>query len=251
MTNIIMHFVFDHSTLEYWRKKYEEDKGQDTDNPNILATRIISRGTPITHEDINSVLQSQGYFISAEELEQLKDITYTEYDLSDKIDELRSKYPIKSKDWAIYMLSNSYYILYMNPVNNDLLVAGGSPGVANALNSGEPLFNAFVLSRFELDTAYEPNILTLDDLLNLIVKARVDFKTSFVRKPAGRPSSTTPPITLVRCSDGLEFHFDNFNAARTWLLENTNKNVDNLTIRRRLASGIALNGIIYKPGADQ
>jgi hypothetical protein len=64
----------------------------------------------------------------------------------------------------------------------------------------------------ELDNS---NIHQLEDLLALIAKAKEVYKKTYVRKPAGRPKSTTPSVTITRVSDNAEFQFDNFNSART------------------------------------
>lgn len=121
------------------------------------------------------------------------------------------------------------------------------------LNTGELLWNQFTFTRGNPTPEQEANgnILTLEGLLELIAEAKVTFKKTYVRKPAGRPKSTTPPVTITRVSDGSQFHFENFNSARIWLLENAQTNVSNDTIRRRIKSGIQLNGFIYKPGASK
>lgn len=51
------------------------------ENPFITAARIIARGGPITHEDVNAVLVNQGISITKEELEQLKAIPYSIFSL--------------------------------------------------------------------------------------------------------------------------------------------------------------------------
>jgi hypothetical protein len=61
----------------------EKDTGQDSTNPHLLAARIIQRGGPITHHDINSVLAHQGHQITESELETLKSIPFTTYTLKD------------------------------------------------------------------------------------------------------------------------------------------------------------------------
>lgn len=71
-----------------------------------------------------------------------------------------------------------------------------------------------------------------------------------MRKPAGRPKSTTPSVDVLRVADNAVFKFSNLNSARTWLLNETNTNVSNDTIRRRIKSGIPLNGFLYKPGTE-
>lgn len=86
------------SQKEYWSKVAEEDEGQETTNPNILASRIIKRGGPITHEDVNSVISSQGYSITEEELEALKNVEFMLYSLSGMvINFLKSLYPSTRK----------------------------------------------------------------------------------------------------------------------------------------------------------
>lgn len=143
-----------------------------------------------------------------------------------------------------------YVFNSMVGISNNALSALGTKSntLIEALNSGNPLWNEFLLTRDvptpeQLDNA---NLLSLPDLLDLISKVKTNYKISYVRKPAGRPKSTTPPVTIVRNSDNKEFPFDNFNSARAWLLNSTGKNVSNDTIRRRIQSGIPLNGFTYK-----
>lgn len=82
------------SSKEYWRKVSEADTGQVTDNPNIIASRIIKRGGPITHEDVNAVLASQGHSITKEELDTLINLEYTSYSLVDVvIAKLKAMFP--------------------------------------------------------------------------------------------------------------------------------------------------------------
>lgn len=86
------------SQKEYWSKVAEKDVGQETDNPNLLASRIIKRGGPITHEDVNRVIASQGHSITEEELEALKNIDFIPYSLSETvINFLKSLYPSTRK----------------------------------------------------------------------------------------------------------------------------------------------------------
>lgn len=340
---------------EYWKSVSEKDTGQETDNPNILAARIIKRGGPVTHKDVNAVLASQGHSVTEQELDQLKNIDFTLYSLMDiVIKQLKAMYPstrnkpLIPKMTAIYTLINTvtgvlyvgstqnlgerlrhyfkahkgenirtilrdirntginlfqmriflipehlqelrlllaleqYYILTLNPGNNDILVAGGSPGgmwlseinslatsiplylflegqliyifnsmngitnnatsilrtstniIGNCLNTGTLLFNTFTLSRVNTSTG-QPSLITLEELLVLLEKARIHARATRVStKPRGGPrsgpESTTPAVKLTRCSDGAIFEFDNFNATRTWLLNNTGKNVSNDTI---------------------
>jgi hypothetical protein len=67
------------TTTNYWAQRVEKDVGQDSSNPHIIAARIIARGGPITHLDINAVLASQGHSITAEELEELKSIPFNTF----------------------------------------------------------------------------------------------------------------------------------------------------------------------------
>lgn len=102
------------SRKEYWNKVWEKDTGQKTDNPNIIAGRIIKRGGPVTHEDVNAVLASQGHSVTEQELEELKKLEYTLYSLLNVIiDKLKLLYPSSRnkpdlpKEWSIYMLINT------------------------------------------------------------------------------------------------------------------------------------------------
>lgn len=84
----------------------------------------------------------------------------------------------------------------------------------------------------------------------LIGETKAEYKKHYVRKPAGRPKSTTPSVNITRLSDKSVFKFDNFNSARTWLLKEAQMNVSNDTIRRRIASGAPLNGFLYTSVED-
>jgi hypothetical protein len=105
----------------------------------------------------------------------------------------------------------------MNGLSNDAVsILRTSTNIIGAcLNTGSLLFNTFTLSRVNLPTEQNSNIVSLDELLKLLEDARIDARTNRVRKPAGRPQSTTAPVNLVQCSDGTILKFDNFNAART------------------------------------
>lgn len=69
------------SQKDYWKDVYEKDTGQDTQNPNIIAARTIASGKPVTHQDINAVLSLQGHSITEAELEALKVLPSTEYNI--------------------------------------------------------------------------------------------------------------------------------------------------------------------------
>ena len=199
---------------EFYKDLAEKDTSQDTNNPNIIAARIIKRGGEITHHDINAVLEHQGITITKQELQELKKLQYTEHKLTaSTMQDLRNAYPKKTADkvWAIYQLTNNisgidyigstttlgerllhyfkkhskenlrsiladiratginlftlrlliipvhlreawllialeqYYILALNPGNNDILVAAGSPGgmwlsERNSATNGIPLY---------------------------------------------------------------------------------------------------------------
>lgn len=92
----------------------ETDNGQATTNPHLLAARIIKRGGPITHSDINAVLESQGFSITAEELEELKSLEKTSYSMSTLLDlsspgriVFNRLCPEKgSKAWGVYIYTN-------------------------------------------------------------------------------------------------------------------------------------------------
>ena len=78
----------------------EKDTGQISTNPHIIAARIIAdvraTGRMVTHTDINTVLENQGYSITAEELDQLKAIPYNTYSFADTsliIKALKTLYP--------------------------------------------------------------------------------------------------------------------------------------------------------------
>lgn len=101
------------SRAYYWRQRAEKDTGSETTNPHILAERIINRGGPITHNDINTVLENQGLSITEKELEELKAIKPVTYSLSD-LQEIKKQFPKDSKGWCIYQFTNtltneSYY----------------------------------------------------------------------------------------------------------------------------------------------
>lgn len=335
------------TSASYLQDRFEKDDGQPTNNPHILAARIISRGGPITHNDINQVLRHQGIEITENELEELIAIPYKEYSLPVKQNtEFKENYPRKGEPkWGIYMFINNisgtfyvgsssslgerllhywkshanklvlrsilqdirnnglhnftlrvydlplhlqntrcllaleqYYILSMNPGNNSLFVVNTSPGgkwlseansvtnsvqinmfhngeliyvfnsmvgltnnalsalsvksndLIHCLNTGELLWNEFTFTRGTLDHNKD-NLMTREDLLVLINNTKKTYKSNYVRKPAGRPKSTTPPVDIVRLSDNQVFEFSNFNAARTWLLNEAKLNVSNDTIR--------------------
>lgn len=138
----------------------------------------------------------------------------------------------------------------MNGITNNAVNGLGatSKSIISCLNSGKLFLNIFTLTRIVDGVISEsPHYMTLEDMLKLVEQARVDYKNTWKRtKPAGRPSSTTPSFKVIRLVDGSEHAFPNFNSARVWLREETGKHVDNNTITRRIASGIPLNGLLYK-----
>lgn len=141
----------------------------------------------------------------------------------------------------------------MNGITNDAIsiLRMGTRDIGNCLNKGALVFNTFTLSR-ENSSTNQPNLVTLEELLELLEQARIHARATRVStKPRGRPESTTGTLKLTQCSNGAIFEFDNFNAARTWLLNNTGKNVSNETIRRRIISGQPLNGIFYQSGTNK
>lgn len=94
------------SRADYWRKRAEKDTGGETTNPHILAERIISRGGPITHKDINKVLEDQGISVTEKELEELISLQPETHSLSD-IEKVKTLYPKHSKGWYIYKFINN------------------------------------------------------------------------------------------------------------------------------------------------
>ena len=140
----------------------------------------------------------------------------------------------------------------MNGITNEAvsILRMGTRDIGNCLNTGALVFNTFTLSRVG-NSMHQSNLITLEKLLGLLEDARIHARATRVStKPRGRPESTTGTLKLIQCSDGGIFEFDNYNAARTWLLNNTGKNVSNETIRRRIISGQPLNGIIYQSGTN-
>lgn len=94
------------SRADYWRKRAEQDTGGHSTNPHILAERIIIRGGPITHNDINSVLEDQGISITEDELEEMKAIQPETYSLS-VLDVIKGLFPKNDKSWVIYQFVNN------------------------------------------------------------------------------------------------------------------------------------------------
>lgn len=85
------------TSATYWKQRAEEDKGQETTNPHLLAARIIKGGLPITHNEVNTVLGSQGISVTQEELEELTTLPYKEYSLtSDQLKEVTAAHPRKA-----------------------------------------------------------------------------------------------------------------------------------------------------------
>lgn len=96
------------SSGAYWKLRSETDQGQETDNPHLLAARIIKRGGPITHTDVNSVLAAQGLSVTEAELEELKSIPFTQYSLP--VNEgFKETFPRNTTEakWGIYMFTNT------------------------------------------------------------------------------------------------------------------------------------------------
>lgn len=101
----------------YWKQQAEKDIGQVSNNPHLIAARIIAdvqaTGRQVTYQDINAVLVNQGYLITAEELEQLKDIPYTKYSFVTPysiIKTLKLIYPSITKSighWGVYIWQNT------------------------------------------------------------------------------------------------------------------------------------------------
>lgn len=87
----------------------------------------------------------------------------------------------------------------------------------DCLNTENVLWNKFTFTR-GMPTSEQlanANLMKLEKLLELISEAKTAHKKTSVRKPAGRPQSTTSPVTIVRTLDNMPFSFDNFNSART------------------------------------
>lgn len=109
----------------YWKEQAGKDVGGNTDNPHIIAARILARGGPVTHSDINAVLARQDLSITAGELEELISLDYQSYDMNtllDKNSAERIKFNALYKEsvtkgqgkWGIYVyinnISNHYYV---------------------------------------------------------------------------------------------------------------------------------------------
>jgi hypothetical protein len=276
------------TTTNYWAQRVEKDVGQDSSNPHIIAARIIARGGPITHLDINAVLASQGHSITAEELEELKSIPFNTFFFSvpeltiKTLKDLYPKMPKGEGQWGIYMWFNmaankyyvgstqvmwerlahywknhtganlrkiladiqniglenflidiidlplhlqelrlllaaeQYYLLSMNPVNNTLYVAGGSPGgmrVAdiNREKNSQKLYMyykgylLYIFSSIKVGTNSFVTVLSSSDVtLNKCIKDNVLFLGAFTmsREPldvvkAGATLSTSLLQRLV------------------------------------------------------
>lgn len=149
-------------------------------------------------------------------------------------------------DEAIYVFDS------MNGLTNNALstLKMKSNDLIAVLNSGDLLWGEFTFTRGVPEDIDSSSLLSLTELLALIAKTKATYKKHYVRKPAGRPKSTTPSVSITRLSDKSVFNFDNFNSARTWLLKETQMNVSNDTIRRRMASGVPLNGFLYASVKD-
>lgn len=63
-------------SLNYWESVYEKDRGQETDNPHLIAKRHLSTGEKTDANIINLVLSKLGlgYAITQLELDQLSSI---------------------------------------------------------------------------------------------------------------------------------------------------------------------------------
>lgn len=96
------------SSGAYWKLRLETDQGQETNNPHLLAARIIRRGGPITHIDVNSVLAPQGISVTEAELNELKSIPFTKYELPVTQD-YKQTFPRSTTEgkWGIYMFTNT------------------------------------------------------------------------------------------------------------------------------------------------
>lgn len=87
-------------TNSYWKTVYEKDKGQETNNPHIIAKRHLTKGGITDAKIINLVLsQSQlGHVINQEELDKLKSIKPVSILLDDLIDIVQTKTHEKIND---------------------------------------------------------------------------------------------------------------------------------------------------------
>lgn len=101
----------------FWKDRFEKDRGQETENPNILAERIQKRGGPITHHDVNSVIKRQGLSVTEEELNELVALPFVEHSL-ELIDLIRPLYRRVSNIWAVYMLISPMLKYYVGSTTN-------------------------------------------------------------------------------------------------------------------------------------
>lgn len=85
----------------YWKQRAEKDTGQKTNNPHLLAARILKEGVSITHNEVNTVLDHQNISVTQEELNELKDISFKDYPLTEQgLKDIKSLYPRKSDNKA-------------------------------------------------------------------------------------------------------------------------------------------------------
>lgn len=67
------------SKSEFWDSVHDKDD----DNAHMIVKRIMKRGGPITHHDVNEVLKKASISITEEELNELKNIKPEEYSFTD------------------------------------------------------------------------------------------------------------------------------------------------------------------------
>lgn len=341
---------------DYWKQRAEVDTGEETTNTHHLSARILKRGGPITHMDVNAVQNAPG--ITEGELSNLLSIPYTEYPLTAVgvvSNAFRMLYPANVAAglgrWGVYMYINNitgvyyvgssvvlherlrhywkkwadgtplrsiladikeyglenftlrvyelpeslrelrlllaleqFYILSMNPGNNDIMVAAGSPGgkhLAAKLKAlygwkvyvylGDKLLHifpsqrdfisglvtAFTTAKTALDTGLLFGVFTVtltplgevseDHLISLSeLKVLVDKarKDSLKTRVTKGTNTRSPRVTLTNVSTGEARTFDHFQQASQWSKTQTGKHLTHQTIERRIQSGVPLNGFL-------
>lgn len=86
------------SSALYWKQRAEKDTSQPTNNPHLLAARIIKSGKPVTHNEVNTVLEHQNISVTQEELDVLTNIPFKECELTaEGLKNIKEAYPRKPK----------------------------------------------------------------------------------------------------------------------------------------------------------
>jgi NADH-ubiquinone oxidoreductase chain 3 len=62
------------TTNSFWETVYEKDRGQETNNPHIIAKRLLTKGGLTDAKKINLVQSQLGHTITQEELDKLSSI---------------------------------------------------------------------------------------------------------------------------------------------------------------------------------